>query len=354
MPLAARSRASPTESRCLPQAMQWMCDPAGTDGAGGISAGVGSYGSPEVRAEALGSGLILNLSLDLVVQGTKLFLECEDEGAQVREDAEQPRVERGEFLPEAWAPPTMGKRMVTVLGDLAMTPIGKASDLTAEELATTSEFTSSLLGFSGDANGREFIAIAIEPAGETETKSTGIEFVGLALGIEGNGGDEKALGTGLDELTVKDKAKAAGFVNANDLEAVGDPAFDLCDEFEVGELTRGLGVGVIFLSDGHDEGEVNVEAELEKGLLGIEDSGGKGLARWNGRGLLGRARVGFGSVERTEGVESAIALSGGLWLGAHVMNGLEVWFFFHRECVPVGHAHSTHHDILTALPRSDR
>lgn len=66
-----------------------------------------------------------------------------------------------------------------------------------------------------------------------------------------------------------------------------------------------------------------------------------------GDGAYGGGLCGVGGLEKTEGVESAIALSGGLWLGAHVMNGLEVWFNFHRECVPVGHAHSTHHDILT-------
>ena len=81
---------------------------------------------------------------------------------------------------------------------------------------------------------------------------------------------------------MEDKAKATGFLNANDLESIGDSAFDLGDEFGVGELARSLGVGVIFLSHGHDEGEVNVESELENGLGGIDDGGGQGLAWWKG------------------------------------------------------------------------
>ena len=81
---------------------------------------------------------------------------------------------------------------------------------------------------------------------------------------------------------MEDKIKAAGFLNANGLESIGDPAFDLCDEFVVGELARSLGVGVIFLCHGHDEGQVNVQSQFEKGLGGIDDGGEQGLAGWKG------------------------------------------------------------------------
>ena len=50
---------------------------------------------------------------------------------------------------------------------------------------------------------------------------------------------------------------------------------------ELSRVARGSGWGG-FLGDGSDEGEVNVEAELEKGLLGNEASRGQRLARRKG------------------------------------------------------------------------
>jgi hypothetical protein len=38
-------------------------------------------------------------------------------------------------------------------------------------------------------------------------------------------------------------------------------------------------IGVVFLGHGHDEFEVNVQAQLEHGFAGVNDGGGQRLAR---------------------------------------------------------------------------
>jgi hypothetical protein len=57
--------------------------------------------------------------------------------------------------------------------------------------------------------------------------------------------------------------------------AFGDPLFDLGEELFTGELAGGVRIGVVFLGHGHDEFEMDVQAELEHGLGGINDGGGQ-------------------------------------------------------------------------------
>jgi len=66
------------------------------------------------------------------------------------------------------------------------------------------------------------------------------------------------------------KAEAARLGHAKDLEALGDPPRHLGDERVVGELARGLRVGVILLRHGHEELEMDVQPELEHRLDGID------------------------------------------------------------------------------------
>ena len=129
-----------------------------------------------------------------------------------------------------------------------------------------------MLGLAGDAGGRELIAIAIEPAGQAQAQGAGVELVGLALAVEGDGRDEKTLRAGLHQPAVQHEAEAARLGHAKDLEALGDPAFDQRDQFVVGELARGQRVGVIFLHHGHDEFQMHVQAELEQRFAGSDDA----------------------------------------------------------------------------------
>jgi len=77
------------------------------------------------------------------------------------------------------------------------------------------------------------------------------------------------------------KAKAAAFLHTKDLATFGDPLFDLGDELLTGELAGGVRIGVVLLGHGHDEFEMNVQAELEHGFGGINDGRGQRLARRN-------------------------------------------------------------------------
>jgi len=90
--------------------------------------------------------------------------------------------------------------------------------------------TFALLGFRGNADGGEFVAVAVQPAGEPQAKGAGIELVGLAFAVQGDGRYEKALGTGGQEFAVEHETEAATFLHTDDLETFGDPLFDLDDE----------------------------------------------------------------------------------------------------------------------------
>jgi hypothetical protein len=65
------------------------------------------------------------------------------------------------------------------------------------------------------------------------------------------------------------------FALQNTRRAFGDPLFDLGEELFTGELAGGVRIGVVFLGHGHDEFEMDVQAELEHGLGGINDGGGQ-------------------------------------------------------------------------------
>jgi hypothetical protein len=123
-----------------------------------------------------------------------------------------------------------GQGLVQILARLAVAAVGELADEPAEELAAAGAFAAVLLGLGGDADGREFVAIAIEPAGEAQTEGAGVELVGLALAIEGDGRNEKGLGAGGDQFAVQRKAEAATLLDGEDLITFGDPLSDLGDE----------------------------------------------------------------------------------------------------------------------------
>jgi hypothetical protein len=104
-----------------------------------------------------------------------------------------------------------------------------------------------LLLEGGNANGGEFLPVAIDPAGEPPTKSTGVELVGLAFAIERNGSDEKTLGTRLDQPAMKHETKAAGFGHGIDGQPFNHPLVHLAEELIGGEFARGLQSGMIAL-----------------------------------------------------------------------------------------------------------
>ena len=136
-----------------------------------------------------------------------------------------------------------------------------------------------MLGLGRDADGGEFVAVAVQPAGEAQAKGAGIELVGLAIAVEGDGRDEKTLRAGGQQFAMEHKTEAAAFLHTEDLETFGDPLFDLGDELFPGELAGGVRIGVVFLGHGHDEFQMHVEPKLEHGFGGVNDSGGQWLAR---------------------------------------------------------------------------
>jgi hypothetical protein len=71
----------------------------------------------------------------------------------------------------------------------------------------------------------------------------------------------------------------------------GDPLFDLGDELLTGEFAGGVRIGVVFLGHGHDEFQVDVQAELEQGFGGINDGRGQRLARRNDPHHCGLVRI---------------------------------------------------------------
>jgi len=268
--------------------------------------------------QSLGPGLILHPRFDLGQEGTHFFFQRQDERAQFGEESEQPRIEGGEFLPVARTPPVGREWLVAILGGLAMTAIGQTAHLAGQELPAARDFAAALLGFGGNTDGGEFVAVAIEPAGEAQAEGAGVELVGLARAVEGDGRDEEALRAGRDEPTVEREAEAARFLHAEDLVTFGDPFLDLLDELVVGELARGVWRGVIFLRHGHDEFQMHVQAQLEQWFGGIDHGRGQRLARRQGRdGEQGSRGRGGGGHEGLQDVGSGIALGGGLWCGVH-------------------------------------
>ena len=107
----------------------------------------------------------------------------------------------------------------------------------------------------------------------------------------------KLCAPGGDEIAVQGEAEAARLLHAKDLEALGHPRLHLRHELFAGELARGLEAGVIFLADGGDGLEMDIQAEGEAGLGGVQHGRGQRLARGHGarhRGLAGGGGGGYG------------------------------------------------------------
>ena len=155
-----------------------------------------------------------------------------------------------------------------------------------EELAPPCAVAPALLGFTRDADGCEFIAVAVQPAGQALAERAGIELVGLALAIERDGGDEKRLRPGGHQFPMQHETEPATFLYAEDLATFGHPALDLGDEFRAGELARGLQAGVTALGHGRDGFQMHVQSELEHRLDGIKHGPGQRLARGQHNGLV--------------------------------------------------------------------
>ena len=128
-----------------------------------------------------------------------------------------------------------------------MAAIGQAADGPGQKLPAPRAFALALLGFGRNADGREFVAVAIQPAGQAQAQRAGIELVGLALAIQGDGRDEKTLGAGGHKLAMQHKTEATTFLHTEDLETFGGPLFHLGEELCAGELAGGVRIGVVFL-----------------------------------------------------------------------------------------------------------
>ena len=92
-----------------------------------------------------------------------------------------------------------------ILGPLAVAAIGQPADQPAEEFAAAGAFAFLLFGQAGDADGSQFIPVAVEPAGEALAEGAGIKLVGLARAVERDGRDEEALRAGLDQARCSTK-----------------------------------------------------------------------------------------------------------------------------------------------------
>ena len=69
-----------------------------------------------------------------------------------------------------------------------MPAIGQRANLPPQELPPPRDFALALFLLSGDADGGEFIAVAIQPAGQTQAQCARIQLVRLAFAVERNGG----------------------------------------------------------------------------------------------------------------------------------------------------------------------
>ena len=202
--------------------------------------------------------------------------------------------------------------------------------------------------------------VAIHPAGQAQAQGARVEFVGLALAVERNGGDEKTLRARRDEIAMEHEAEAARLLDGVNHQPRGDPFLHLGDELIGRELARSQRRGVVALGHGHDELQMHVQPQLERGPVGIQHGFGQRLRRGQSRlgrgrrGGCGHRRGGGRGRERVERVNSRIAFGGRICFCAHVMNGFEVAVCFHYdlECGPVGPARSNPSWHLTRRCRS--
>src|ERR1019366_4742604 len=139
---------------------------------------------------------------------------------------------------------------MAILGDLAVTAIGQTADGAGQKLPAARAFAFVLLSFGRNADGSEFIAVAVEPAGEAQAEGAGIKLVGLTFAVERDGRNEKTLSARRQQFAMEHKAKAAAFLHTKDLETFGDPLLHLGDELGAGELAGGVWIGVVFLGHG--------------------------------------------------------------------------------------------------------
>jgi hypothetical protein len=224
-------------------------------------------------AQGLGAGLIFHPRFDFGFEGAELLFDGEDEFAQVGQLGEHPGIEGFEFLPVA----RPHQRAGSFRGNTRRPGRGRGwrghADFAPRNLPAAGGFAAALFGLGGDADGGEFVAVAIEPAGEAQAQGAGIELVGLARAVEGDGGDEEALRAGFHEAAVEGEAEAARLLHAEDLIAFGDPFFTCATSWSLVKGLAGRAGGVVFLHDGGDGFQVDVEAEFEHGFGGINPVG---------------------------------------------------------------------------------
>jgi hypothetical protein len=168
---------------------------------------------------------------------------------------------------------------MAILGDLGVTAIGQTADGAGQKLPAARAFALALLGFGRNADGREFLAVAVQPAGEAQAEGAGIELVGLAFAVEGDGRDEKTLSAGGQEFAVEHKAEAATFLHADDLETFGDPLFDLGDELSRVNLRGACGLAWSFWATAMMNSRWTSSPSLSRGLAGSITAVGSG---WRG------------------------------------------------------------------------
>src|SRR5438105_7127430 len=142
---------------------------------------------------------------------------------------------------------------MTIFGDLTVATIGQTTDLTLEELTPARALAAALLALAGNANGREFVEVAVQITGQPDTERAGIELVGLAAAVQSGRRDEQALRSSGDQPAMKHEAKSAGFRHRVNGVALGDPLLDLFDELVGRELARRLRGEMTVLGHGHDE-----------------------------------------------------------------------------------------------------
>lgn len=181
---------------------------------------------------------------------------------------------------------------MTIFSKLSVAAVGKAAQLALEELAAAGSFASLLFCQAGNADGRKFVAVAIDEAGESLTEGTRIQFVGLAFAVESNGRDEKGLRTRFDQLAVQREAEAATFLDAEDLKTFGDPLADLIGQLLGRELSWWVMSGVAALNHGHNEGQMNIQTQLDLDFMGINHRSWQRLS-WRQWAEEGRGGFGF-------------------------------------------------------------
>ena len=112
---------------------------------------------------------------------------------------------------------------MAILGDLAVAAIGQAADGPGQKLPAAGAFALALLGGGRNADGSEFVAVAVQPTGEPQAEGAGIEFVGLAFAIQSDGRDQKTLRPGRQQFAMEHETEAATFLHTEDLKSFGDP-----------------------------------------------------------------------------------------------------------------------------------